>query len=450
MSQAVRLYRIAGRCFKGMSQHKSGRLVLSLLFKSVLGIQRIFHFETINDPGFAVLTGGTNVLSRNILGSLVRSVPLDSVQRLMRETQDKIKKITEILISIDEHAIARFTRKFSIPKGFHTIRNKKMKVEMLFFAFDIVGRKLLTLISTTGDSRLAMISKKMMPTLRRRARGSVLRLILDAGATKDYGVLLDLVNHPRQVTIVRVPRRKGYREKWESIPDNCWTRLEEKGPYKGAPPKVIHLTETETLLKANQGDGSIYQVNVRTVVVREEGRSGKDRWHALWVFRDNTTPAWDIICEYRQRQHNEQRYRILVHDAFVDTAPSGYKKNSVDPKDPDFNGNALTLYGWIAAVASNILEDLSHVLPKRFLHAHPRTLRRWFLNVPGEMYLGDEALFVVLNPRRLRRVWPALIAMVNRQRIRIPWLGHRRLILSLALKNGRTDPEVPFNTKGSL
>jgi hypothetical protein len=34
------------------------RLVLSLFFRAVLGVERIFHFETLDDPGFAILTGG--------------------------------------------------------------------------------------------------------------------------------------------------------------------------------------------------------------------------------------------------------------------------------------------------------------------------------------------------------------------------------------------------------
>ena len=55
MGQAVRLYRAAGRCFDGMGRNEAGRLALSLLFKSVLGIQRIFHFETIDDPLLAAI-----------------------------------------------------------------------------------------------------------------------------------------------------------------------------------------------------------------------------------------------------------------------------------------------------------------------------------------------------------------------------------------------------------
>src|SRR5262245_15712691 len=53
------------------SADKARRLVLSLFFRAALGIERIFHFETLDDPGFALLTGGVRVLSRSRLGGLV-------------------------------------------------------------------------------------------------------------------------------------------------------------------------------------------------------------------------------------------------------------------------------------------------------------------------------------------------------------------------------------------
>src|SRR4051812_36936254 len=72
MDEAVRLYQVATRCFSRLGGDKGGRLVLSLFFKAILGIQHIFHFETLNDVGFAWLTGGRRVLGRNALGGLVR------------------------------------------------------------------------------------------------------------------------------------------------------------------------------------------------------------------------------------------------------------------------------------------------------------------------------------------------------------------------------------------
>ena len=126
----LRLYRIAQRVFKN-TQLKQGaeRLILSLYFKGMLGIERIFHFETLDDVGFAILTGGKKVMSRSRLGQMLRCVSTLSVKKLMRASAPRLSQADQHTVSIDEHAIARFTRKFAIPKGFHTIRNKKMKVE---------------------------------------------------------------------------------------------------------------------------------------------------------------------------------------------------------------------------------------------------------------------------------------------------------------------------------
>ena len=445
MGEAVRLYRAASRCLgKQMGVEEAGRTALSLFFKSVLGIQRVFHFETLDDPGLALLTGGDRVLDRTTLGALIRSVPRDGLERLMVETRSKLSWAMEHTVSIDEHTIARFTRKFAIPKGFHTIRNKKMKAEKLFFCFDVVGRRLLSLIATPGDASLAEVASQLLPSLRRRARGSVLRVVLDAGAAENHEALLELAYHRRQVTIVRVPRRPAYRKAWKKIPKEQWFRLEEAGPYKKAPPKVVHFAETKTKLSVDCDDGSRWDVSVRTIVDREEGRHGKERWHALWVFRDETTPAWDIVEEFRLRQHHEQRYRVLVHDAYVDTAPSGYDKESKDVEHPRFDEGALTLYAWIAAVVTNVLDEFAEDLPDSYRHAHLRTLRRWFFTVPGELYLGDGTLIVLLRPRRLRKLWLSLIQWSNCRSIRVPWIDDRRLILSMEPRISQ--PDQPTDT----
>ena len=427
MPQAVRLYRAAQRRLKSLGKLKAGRLVLSLFFKAVLGIQRIFHFETLDDPGLAVLTGGQRVLGRNSLGGLVRDAPVRGVLRFVRDMAPRVRQADEHVFSLDEHAIARFTRKFAIRKGFHTIRNKHMKVEKLFFPFDVNDRNLLAPIVTRGDASLSSQTRKLLPTLRRRARGAPIRLLLDAGAAKNHDELLELVDHPRQVTLVRTPRRKAYRKAWAALPNSAWTRLEEHGRYTNAPPKVIHIADTTMTVKGRTKRAA----DVRTVVVREERRRGKDRWHAIWVFGDTQTPAYELVQQFRSRQHHEQAYRILLHDAFVDTAPSGYNKESTNPDRPGFKQNALTLYSSLAALATNGLKDLSTSLPQRFHRAHPRTLRRWFLNIPADIFLGDDTLIVLLRPRRLLRVWHALVKQANRRHTRIPWMANRRLILSL-------------------
>jgi hypothetical protein len=427
MKEAVKLYRVAGSCFGHLGAQRGGRLVLSLFFKAVLGIQRLFHFDSLTDKGFALLTGGPSILSRRTLGQWVRAVSTRSVNTFMRLTQPVVEKARSLWLSIDEHTVARFTRKFLIPKGFHTIRNKLMRAEKLFFCFDTVGRTLRSLLVTPGNGRLAQVSSLLLGELRARSPNSLVRVVLDAGAAHNNRELFELADkHPHQVLLVRTPRRTSYRKQWQALPEELFTSYEEPGRYKGARPKLIHVAETSTALRAGKA-----MRNVRTIVVREEGRRGKDRWHALFVFRDNATDPLSLIKEFRARQHHEQTYRILLHDAFVDTVPSGYNKQSSNPDRPSFRKNAITLYAWLAGLAVNALRSFTDVLPPQFKFAHPRTLRRWWLSFPADLYLSDKALFVILKPRWYRSWWQQHLQHLNAKKLRIPWLGDRLVLYSL-------------------
>jgi hypothetical protein len=447
MEQAVGLYRTAASCFGGVGEHRGGRLVVSLFFKAVLGIQRIFHFDSLNDEGLALLTGGRRTLSRSTLGALVRAVSSRAVGRFVRLTQPVVSSAQRLRVSIDEHAVARFTRKFLIPKGFHTIRNKKMRVEKLFFSFDTGLRTLLGLVVTPGDASLATVASTMLAALRARYRRTPLRVVLDAGAAQSHRELLQLVDqNPNQVVLARTPRRTSYLKHWKALPEELFTSYEEPGRYKGAPAKRIHVAETSTPLRADKHSPAR---QVRTLVAREEGRSGKDRWHALFVFRDNATPALTLIQEFRARQHHEQTYRVLLHDAFVDAAPSGYSKHSSHPDRPGFRQSALMLYSWLAGLAVNALCHFTASLPERFHRAHPRTLRRWWLSFPAELYLSDKALFVVLHPRWFRHWWLQQIQHLNAKKLRVPWLGDRLVLYSLEAPPSESQEPSSDPSKGT-
>jgi hypothetical protein len=64
---ALALSRVAERTLGKVlgSADKARRLALSLFFRAALGIERIFPFESLDDLGFAVLSGGKRVLSRS-------------------------------------------------------------------------------------------------------------------------------------------------------------------------------------------------------------------------------------------------------------------------------------------------------------------------------------------------------------------------------------------------
>jgi hypothetical protein len=445
MPTLVRLARAAERCFPRLGRERARRLVLSLFMKAVLGVPRIFHFDALADPGLAILTGGARVLGRRVLGGLVRAVSLRSVQRLMAQTAPRLRRAAFHLLSLDEHTLARFTRKFRIPKGFHAIRNKLRKVESVVFACATRTVQLLALVVTPGGVPLTAVAKRLLPSLRRRARGAPLRVLLDSGASKNVAALWSVVNHPRQVTLVRVRRLPAYRRAWAALPSRAWRRYEEPGPSTHAPPKAVHVAETRTTIVIDKTHWPYRTTAVRTIVVREAQRHGTERWHALWVFGDETTDAWALVQQFRTRQRHEQLHRVLEHDLYVDAAPSGYVKRSPNPERPGFRQNALTLYTWLAALAAQALATLSEHLPGASRARHPRTVRRWLLLVPAELYRGEGTLVVLLQPGRLCALWQRLVERANRHPVRIPWMDDRKLLLSLDPPPLSTHAEAAFS-----
>jgi len=75
---------------------------------------------------------------------------------------------------------------------------------------------------------------------------------------------------------------------------------------------------------------------------------------------------------------------------------------------------------------------LSRRLGERLRRSHPRTLRRYFLCLPTELYLlGPDRLLVVLQVKRLHPLWEALCRRANSDPVRISWLHNRKLLLCL-------------------
>jgi len=410
------------------SGDKARRLVLSLFFRAVLGIERIFHFETLDDLGFAILTGGKKVISRSRLGGLVRAVKTTGVRRFVRATESlRALRDRVATLSFDEHVIARFTRKFKIPKGFHTIRNKKMRAEKLFYPYWPAARRFLSLVVTRGNAQIVDAVIDFIRALRHRVQLQQLRVIIDAAASASHEGLRRLDRFRKTVFLIRAPRRRAYVNAWKRLPREAFTHHEEPGRYVGAKNKEIEIAETTTTI-----DGVSHPI--RTIVVREHAMKGKDRWHALFILHDDATSALDLLHEYRTRQHHEQGHRIGVHDLWIDTSPSGYPKNG-RPDRPGFRQGPLTLYAWIAALAWDALRALGDALPARFHLAHPRTLRRWALMRDADLILTPTHLLVVLA-FTMRRTWlRPLVQRFNKAEVALPWLDGRRVVMGFAARS---------------
>lgn len=399
--------------------------MLSLFFRAVVGIERIFHFETIDDVGFGLLTGGARALSRSRLGGLVRAVPTRAVNAFARGSQlwgtlrDRI-----VTLSLDEHVVARFTRKFRIQKGYHTIRNKHMRSEKLFFLHWPAARSFLMLLSTRAKESLATITTAFVRDVRRRARPKQLRVILDAGAANSHAALAQLDRQRKTVFLVRAPRRPAQVCAWKRLPAEAFRQLDEPGRYKGAPPKRIGIAETTTAVAGIARP-------VRTIVVREQAARGKERWHAILVLHDDRADRLELLHEFRTRQHHEQGYRIGVHDMALDTVPSGYPKDG-QPDRPGFQRGPITLCAWVTALAWHALRDLGLALPKAFHFAHPRTLRRWLLERSAHILMTNTRLLIVLDSRRGHRWLLPILRAFNERHVRLPWIDGRIVAIGFA------------------
>lgn len=177
-------------------------------------------------------------MSRSRLGGLVRAVKTEGVKKLTRATEPlRALRLQAVTLSVDEHVIARFTRKFKIPKGFHTIRNKKMRAEKLFYLYWPKARRFLGLVVTRGNATLVDRTIDFIRAVRQRVRLRQLRVIVDAGASATNEGLRRLDRFRKTVLLIRTPRRPAYVRAWKRLPRAAFIRHEEPGRYQGANPR---------------------------------------------------------------------------------------------------------------------------------------------------------------------------------------------------------------------
>jgi hypothetical protein len=404
--------------------------LLTSIFSLVVGLERIFHLDEMEDPGFARLCGGQRCPSRYTVGAWRRHLPWYEVDAFCRRTYPwHLLRRAEALVSFDEHTIPRWTRKFHIGKGYVTTRNKYMRCEKLFTGYDLSSGRFLCLRGTPGNWNLQDLAVALVEQVLREGRPRSLHALFDAGAGKsDAGVraLWDLAEQHRRLSVTMRACRYPHRMRaWKQLPSDLFVSLEEPGVCLQAPPKEIRLAETQTVLKDEDPEQAI-----RTIVCREV-RPGpkKDRWHPL--FTTSTIETHDVLSIFRTRQNHEQGHRVEVHDLFADAVPCGYDKASPDRKRPRFQRGPLQMFGWLAALVYNAVADLAQTLAEDHIGDHVRTLRRKFFNRPGQLYETPEALIVYLDPFRGQHELLPLIDELNAGNHRLPWLDNRRLVMSL-------------------
>jgi hypothetical protein len=404
--------------------------LLTSVFSLLVGIERPYHLDEMEDVGFALLCGGHRCPSRHTLGGWRRHLPWYAVDAFCRRTSPwHLLRHQNVLVGYDEHTIPRWTHKFHIGKSYVTTRNKYMRCEKLFYTFDLSSRRFLAVRGAQGDVDLIDVAVPLTRQTLAQGQPAYLHALFDAGAGKrDAGVraLWDLVAaHPQLDVTLRACRYPHRLRRWQQLPSDSFLSVREPGAYVGAAAKEIRLAETATVLKGESAAQA-----VRTVLCREVVRGPKkDRWHPL--FTTTVADPLDVLTMFRARQGEEQAFRVGVYDAFLDAVPCGYDKDSPDPHRPRFHRGPLQLVGWLVALVYNALADWARELNGDWEESHVRTLRRTFLNRPGRLYGTPTALIVQWEPFGGQEALAPVLDKFNAAGHRIPWLENRRLVLAL-------------------
>jgi hypothetical protein len=410
------------------------------VFALVVGLERIFHLDQMQDVGFALLTGDSRRCpSRHQVGAWRRQVPWNEVDRFCHRTSPwQQLQEQDLLISFDEHAIPRWTKKFSIPKGYVTTRNKYMRCEKLYLGYEVLQRRFTTIKATTGHVELRDVASLLTRRVLRYGQPASLHALFDAGAGKsdaNVRALLDQAEATPNLDVTlracRYPSRVAH---WKALPPEVFTIYEEPGVCEGAPPKEIRVADTQTMLKDESED----QV-VRTIVCRQVIRGPKkDRWHPLYT--SSNGEAGQVLDDFRLRQHHEQGFRVGVYDEFLDTVPCGYDKQSPDRRRPRFRRGPLQMMGWLAALVYNACADFAESVSPAYAGKFISTLRRVFFNRKGDLYCTPKALIVYLEEFPEQQLLVDYVDRFNAAGHRVPWFGNRQLVVSLSTNAARARP----------
>ena len=213
---------------------------MTSVFAPVIGLERIFHLDQMQDVGFALLTGDARRCpSRYDVGAWRRHVLWNEVDRFCHRTSPwELLQGQDVLMSFDEHSVPRWTKKFVIPKGYVTTRNKFMRCEKLYLGYEVNLRRFVTIKATPGNVELRDVAGLLTRRVLRYGQPAALHALFDAGAGKsdaDVRALMDQAAATENLEVtLRACRYPSRVERWKSLPAEAFTIYEEPGVCKGA------------------------------------------------------------------------------------------------------------------------------------------------------------------------------------------------------------------------
>ena len=87
--------------------------------------------------------------------------------------------------------------------------------------------------------------------------------------------------------------------------------------------------------------------------------------------------------------------------------------------------------GWLVALVYNAVADFAQQLAGDFADSHVRTVRRRFINRPGQLYATPETLIVTLDAFAGQEALEPVVDAFNAAGHRLPWLENRQVVMAL-------------------
>lgn len=115
----------------------------------------------------------------------------------------------DVLMSFDEHTVPRWTKKFVIPKGYVTTRNKFMRCEKLYSGYEVNLRRFATIKARPGNVELRDVAGLLTRRVLRCGQPAALHALFDAGAGKSDADVRALMNHAAATENLEVTLRAG-------------------------------------------------------------------------------------------------------------------------------------------------------------------------------------------------------------------------------------------------
>ena len=330
---------------------------------------------------------------------------------LTRPLSDFIGK--KLKISVDEHVVARWTRKVKIPGTKHPTRGKAMKADKLFYVFELTKKRLLSFKPQPGNATLANTALKMIKELISEVKPESVRMILDAGGCK--GSVIARLSKIKNLTfLVRGKRQRNLVKQWEKVPKSEYRMYTDPGD----PKKKISVADVRTKIRG-------CKEFVRTILLLNEQEKGKDRFYPIYT-NDEVTSVYDLLVEYRSRQNHELCYRVMKHDLSLDALPKSYP---LDPKAEkvQFRDKHVMLVGWIKALAFNILGEFKESLDKKYHKMTVGTIVRKFLDRPATIKTTADEIVVKFDYFSECNALKEYCDRINQSNLEISWFKDKVL-----------------------